>query len=62
MKVGDIIKHTHRGMNGIVVVMPPHHEPHGAILVQWFDVTIREWCSKGSIKVISEYGAYNESR
>ncbi len=54
MKAGDIVKHTYRGMNGIVVVMPPHHEPHGAILVQWFDVVLREWCSKGSIRVISE--------
>ena len=54
MKVGDIIKHKGSLMNGIVVVMPPHHEPHGAILVQWFDAPFSEWCSKGSIRVISE--------
>tara|TARA_B100000287_G_scaffold168210_1_gene158731 strand:+ start:702 stop:920 length:219 start_codon:yes stop_codon:yes gene_type:complete len=61
MKVGDIVKNR-KGMNGIVIVMPPHYEPHGAILVHWFNFPVREWCPKGSIEVVSRHGAYNESR
>ena len=55
MKVGDLVKHIHRGMNGIIITMPPPNERHGAVLVQWFDLMMYEWCSQFSIGVVSEH-------
>lgn len=54
MKVGDLVKHTRRGINGIVVIMPPSNERYGAVQVQWFDLMTLEWCAKHKLKVVSE--------